>query len=95
MSDRLRRSSTKYGPSVSEGVTMHVGVARLPALEDGEGEGEAREAEGPRPAQAATIALNPRRRAVLRETMAANRELTVLQSRARNCTLAGRILGIR
>ncbi|OLD92246.1 MAG: hypothetical protein AUG84_01855 [Chloroflexi bacterium 13_1_20CM_4_66_7] len=29
MSERLRRSSTKYGPSVSAGVTMHAGVATV------------------------------------------------------------------
>jgi len=29
MSERLRRSSTKYGPSVSAGVTTHAGVATV------------------------------------------------------------------
>src|SRR2546430_424954 len=55
MSARLRRSSTKYGPSVSAGVTMHAGVATATpeelavAVEDAEG----LEVDRPTPEQAA------------------------------------------
>jgi hypothetical protein len=74
MSDRLRCSSTKYGPSVSEGVTTHAGVRTVFALDDGVG--ELREAEGVRPVQAATKAAKPTRRAVRRVTTASRRFTT-------------------
>src|SRR5438876_5096708 len=50
MSERLSRSSTKYGPSVSVGVTTQAGVATPVA----DGEGEEVEAVWVRPVQAAT-----------------------------------------
>jgi len=60
MSERLRRSSTKYGPSVSDGVTTHAGVVVGVLVDEGDGEGEPIELVGLRPVQAATIAPKPR-----------------------------------
>src|SRR3981081_3018889 len=86
MSERLRSSSTKYGPSVSAGVTMHVGVATEPAVgvafEEAEGVGEPSEAEDPRPVQAATIAPKPKMSAVRREMSVSKSDFTTRQSRA-------------
>ena len=54
MSERLSRSSTKYGPSVSVGVTTHAGVAT--AVADAVGEGDEVKADWLRPVHAAMIA---------------------------------------
>src|SRR2546427_10552036 len=58
MSARSSRSSTKYGPSVSDGVTMHVGVATGTADAEAVVAAEAVGADPVRvpPPQAATIA---------------------------------------
>jgi hypothetical protein len=54
ISERLSRSSTKYGPSVSVGVTTHAGVGT--AVVDADGDGEEVTADWLRPVHAATTA---------------------------------------
>ena len=71
ISDRLSRSSTKYGPSVSDGVTTHAGIAVAVVVDEGVGEGELSEAEGLRPVHAAMITPKPKSM-VRRETTASN-----------------------
>src|SRR5438876_11875744 len=60
MSERLSRSSTKYGPSVSDGVTTHAGLVVGVVVDEGDGEGEPTEPVGLRPVHAATIAPKAR-----------------------------------
>ena len=99
ISDRLSRSSTKYGPSVSAGVATHAGVATELAVgvvsDAAEGEGEPRAADGLRPVHAATIAPKPTRRAVRRETMDSNRDFTPRQRHGMDCAEPETFLGIR
>src|SRR5256885_16492906 len=64
-SERLRRSSTKYGPSVSAGVTMHAGVATATpeglaaAAEGAGGLGVGRPPPGPAAAKGAPAPAKP------------------------------------